>query len=110
MAIGKMRESVVFLQNTPAATGTGGYADNYSTLLTCRGQLVDRSGSRVLSYGEVADNSRMSLIVRFQSALAAALRSDTKIVINGDTYTFTTWKLIDQRKHLYQFDIQCQTQ
>ena len=104
-----MRESVVFLQNTPTATGTGGYKDNYETLLTTRGQLIDKAGNRSLSFGEIKDNTSMTLIVRFQTALANALRSDTKIVISGITYTPTNWKLIDQKKHLYQFEIQCQT-
>lgn len=108
MVIGRMKEVVVFLSNTSTQSGAG-WVDNYTTLLTTRGQLTDRGGSRSLSYGEVADNSSMRLIVRFQSALAAAIRSDMKIVISSVTYTFSSYKLIDQRKHLYEFLIQCQT-
>jgi hypothetical protein len=109
-SIGNMRESVVFLQNTPQPAPAGGYTDNYTTLLTTRGQLIDISGSRSLSFGEVTNNSSMKLICRFQSALESALRSDVKIVISAITYTFSSYKLIDQKKHLYEFDIQCQTQ
>lgn len=103
-----MRETVVFLQNTPTVKGAG-FEDNYTTLLTTRGQLIDRSGSRGLSFGTIQDSNFLSLRVRFQAALAAALRSDTKIVISGVTYTFSTYALIDQKKHLYEFQIQSQT-
>jgi hypothetical protein len=103
-----MRESVVFLSNTPVPAAGGGFTDNYTTLCTTRGQLISKSGSRSLSFGVVADNSFMTLRVRFQTTLANALRSDTKIVISGDTYTFTNYTLIDQKKHLYEFQIQAQ--
>ncbi len=43
-----MRETVIFLQNTPTVAGAG-YADNYTTLITTRGQLIYKSGSRSLT-------------------------------------------------------------
>lgn len=98
----------MFLQNTPTVAGAG-YADNYTTLLTTRGQLIDKSGNRGLSYGEVANSNFMTLRCRFQTALAASLRSDTKIVIDSISYTFSTYALVDQRKHIYEFEIQSQT-
>lgn len=108
MAIGQMRETVVFLGNTPTAKGAG-FVDQYATLLTTRGQLIANSGSRGLSFGAIADGQSYTLICRFQTALAAGLRSDTKIVISGVTYTFSSYKLVDQKKHLYEFQIQCQS-
>lgn len=99
-----MREVVVFLENTPVVKGAG-FADNYATLLTTRGQLIPNSGGRSLSTGILGDTFGFTLRVRFQTALAAGLRSDTKIVIAGSTYTFSTYKLVDQRKHLYEFQI-----
>lgn len=107
MAVGQMTEVVVFLANTPTAKGAG-YVDQYGTLLTTRGRLVANSGSRNLAFGSIADNQSFTLTCRFQTALAAGLRSDTKIVISGVTYTFSSYKLIDQKKHLYEFQIQCQ--
>lgn len=108
MVIGKMREVVVFLQNTPVAKGAG-YEDNYSTLVTTRGQLIDSGESRGLSFGAILDTETPKLIVRFQTALANALRSDTKIVINSVTYTMNGRpKLIDQKKHLYEFRLAAQ--
>jgi len=106
--IGKMRAVVTFLQNTPTAKGAG-FVDNYSTLVNTRGQLINLSDSRGLSFGAISDNSSFKLICRFQTALANALRSDTKIVIDTITYTMNGRpKLIDQKKHLYEFNIQCQ--
>lgn len=109
-SVGKMREVVIFLQNTPTTSGRG-KVDNYSTLLTTRGMLIDNSGGRGLSFGVLQDTESMRLICRFQTALSAALRSDTKIVINNLTYTMQGQpKLINQLKHLYEFTITCQQQ
>lgn len=108
MVVGKMRESVVFLQNTPVAKGAG-YIDSYTNLLTTRGQLIDNSGSRSLSFGAVADSGSWRLICRFQTALANSLRSDTKVVINTITYTINGRpKLVDQKKHIYEFSLSSQ--
>lgn len=108
MGVGLMRETVVFLQNTPTQKGAGS-VDNYTTLLTTRGELKDNGGSRVLSFGDILDSAGMILTVRYQAALAAGLRSDTKVVIQGATYTITEINLIRQRKHFYRMKIQCQT-
>lgn len=105
-----MREVVVFLQNTPVPAQGGGYTDSYSNLCTTRGQLIDNSGGRSLSFGAGVNTASFRLIVRFQAALFNNLRSDTKVVISGVTYTITDSKLVDQKKHLYEFSISCQTQ
>lgn len=104
-----MRETVLFLANSPTANGAG-FVDNYTTLCTTRGQLIDSGGTREISYGAIADSSTAKLICRFQTALANSLRSDTKIVISGITYTMNGQPiLVNQRKHLYEFKIQAQT-
>lgn len=108
-SIGKMREVVEFRQNSPTPQGAG-YVDNYTTLLTTRGQFINSGDSRSLSFGALTDNVNARLIVRFQTALAAGLRSDTKIIINNITYTMQGMpKLIDQIKHLYEFRISAET-
>lgn len=105
-----MREVVVFLANNPTQVQGRGQVDDYSTLLTTRGQLLDNSGNRSLSFGVLDDKASFTLRVRFQAALAATLRSDTKILISGATYTMNGMpKLIDQKKHLYEFQIAVQT-
>lgn len=104
-----MREVVTFMKNTPTAKGAG-FVDNYTTLLTTRGQFIHGSGSRGLQFGAVTDSVSARLIVRFQTALATNLRSDTKLVISGATYTMNGMpKLIDQLKHLYEFSITAET-
>lgn len=106
--IGKMRESVTFRVNTPTANGAG-FSDVYSDLLTTRGQLEKSSANRSLTFGEIADNDSYDLYVRWQITLDSNLRSDTKIVINSVVYTMNGRpELIDQRKHIYKFKIQCQ--
>lgn len=108
-SIGNMREVVVFLVNNPIPNGAG-YTDVYTTLLTTRGQLLDSGDNRALSFGAIVDNTYMRLICRFQTALANNLRSDTKIVISSVTYTMNGMPaLVDQKKHLYEFRIQGQT-
>lgn len=108
MIVGKMRETVLFLQNTPTVKGAGS-VDNYTNLLTTRGQLIDNSGSRNLSFGAIVDNGSWRLICRFQTALANSLRSDTKVVINTITYTINGRpKLVDQKKHIYEFSLSSQ--
>ncbi len=102
-----MTEVVIFLQNTPTTSGRG-KVDNYSTLLTTRGQLIDKSGNRGLAFGAIQDTSSLTLICRFQTALESNLRSDTKILIDTITYTFSHYKIVDRKKHLYEFQIQCQ--
>lgn len=104
ITIGKMREVVEFRQNTPPAAGAG-FVDSYTTLLTTRGQLIQNSNSRSLSFGAIGDTAGYKLIVRFQSAISAAIKPDTKILISGLLYTHSGFRLIDQKKHLYEFDI-----
>lgn len=104
-----MREVVVFLVNNPVAVAGRGQQDVYTTLLTTRGQLLDNGDNRALSFGTIADNSFMKLRCRFQVALANSLRSDTKIIISGVTYTMDGRPtLVDQKKHLFEFKIQSQ--
>lgn len=108
MVIGKMRESVTFRVNTPTALGAG-FTDQYADLLTTRGQLVRNSSNRFLSFGEGVDSNSYTLFVRFQTTLDSNLRSDTKIVISGVTYTMNGRpELVDERKHIYKFQVQCQ--
>jgi len=105
-----MREVVLFLTNAPTVTPGRGQTDNYSTLLTTRGQLISTSDRRALSFGSLNDETSMILRCRFQVAIANNLRSDTKIVINGITYTMNGRpELVDQRKHIYEFKLNGET-
>lgn len=112
-AIGQFRQTVVFMANTATtsattireAVTTGGKNDNYSILLTTRGRLRKSNGSRGLSFGLVADDETYELVCRFQTALEASLRTDTKIIIDSKTYTPQSWEKVDQLNHIYIFRI-----
>ena len=108
MVIGKMIQKVIFKQNNPSATNTGGGTDSYSTLLTTRCRLEKSSGSRNLSFGEVMFSDSYDMTVRFQTLLESNLRSDMKVEIDGVTYTINSFQLIDQKKDYYKINIQCQ--
>lgn len=108
-SVGKMREVVVFLVNNPTVNPSGGQVDSYTTLLTTRGMLVDNSGARILTFNAIEDVKAVYMICRFQTAITNTLRTDTKVVMNSVTYTMQGRpKLINQLKHLYQFELKCQ--
>ena len=113
LTIGQMRSSVVFLVNSPTesatsdreAVETGGRNDLYSTLLTTRGRLRKKHGSRGIDLGLAEIKEGYELICRFQSTLESALTTNTKIVIDSKVYTINSWEVVDEIKHFYKFDL-----
>lgn len=103
--IGEMRERVEFQQNQPINNASGGQDDNFVTLLSCRGKLRQRSGTKKLEQGEIMIDTGWDLFVRSQVALNINLNFDTRVLVNGDVYRVNQWLLIDQLKHFYKFDI-----
>lgn len=110
LTIGQMRQSVEFLTNFPTNGATvsrepvvTGKNDDYSIFLITRGKLTKRSGNRGLSFGLIEEGESWDLICRFQSALESNLRTDTKIVIDGKTFTPKSWEKQDQINHIYKF-------
>jgi len=63
MAVGKMRNTVTFRKNTPAAAGAG-FADSYTDLLTTRGHLKRASQGRDFSFGAIVDNEIANRYIR----------------------------------------------
>ena len=102
-SIGEMRQIVSFLKNTPVSDGAGGFTDNYSTLLTCRGKLRPKGGSKKLENGEFVMDSGWTLECRFQSAVVIA--TDTIISVSGTLYRIQNVQLIDNLKHFYTFTL-----
>lgn len=102
--VGGLNKVVVFRQNTPSQQGAG-YVDSYSDLLTTRGALRSLSSSRGFSFGEVLQTNTHELIVRYQTALASGLRGDMKVVIDGRTFTVSTWEKIGEKKFYYKLII-----
>lgn len=107
--IGQMRQSVMFLANVPTVLGAG-KKDSYVIFLVTRGRLRKHRGNRDLSFGIVESVEKYDLICRFQSALESSIRVDTKIVIDGRTFTPASWDKIDQINHLYKFTLNTSTE
>ena len=97
--------TVVFKQNTPTTTTSGGGADSYATLVTTDGRLRKRSGNRGLQAGEVGFNSSWELITRYQDTIFNAYRSDMKVDIDGVRYTVQSCDKIDEKRFWLRFDL-----
>ena len=93
-----------FQKNTPAVEGAG-FVDNYATLLSCRGYLRKRSGTRVLSEGEVSFQDSFELITDFIQNLYDNLRSDLKVIINSRTYTVDSWEQMEEKRFYLKFQL-----
>lgn len=104
MGVGALHKVVVFKKNTPTALTAGG-ADAYTTLLTTRGSLKKNNGARSLSYGEVMESNSYEMITRYQSSLETNLRVDTKVEIEGRTYTINSWEKIGESKFYFRFNL-----
>lgn len=104
MAIGKLIHRVIFYVNSPTAAGAG-FKDSYSTLLTTRGYLRRKSGSRNLSFGAIQNQTSCELYVRYQTLLENNLRSDVKISVNGKLYTIESWEKVEEKAFYYKFEI-----
>lgn len=103
--IGKLRQSGQLQVNTPVQQGAG-YKDNFTTLLTCRGELRKSNGSRGLNSGEVNINASWEWICRVQSAISTVTNKKLILwVIDGRKFTVNNYELIDQKKRHYRFTL-----
>jgi len=102
MGVGQLNKVVVFKTNTPSTLGAGA-ADSYSTLLTTRGSLKKLSGSRSLSFGELVESNSYEMITRYQSSIASNVRMDTKIEIEGRTFTINSFEKTGEKRFYYRF-------
>lgn len=103
MSIGEMRSIVLFEQNNPVDDGSGGQADNYTTLLSTRGRLRQLKSYKDLEQGDILFDRGYELICRWRSDLV--INKDTRITINGEHYRITGYELADEIKHWYRFTI-----
>ena len=101
MGVGNLHKVVLFRKNTPGTLGAGG-SDSYSDLLTTRGSLKKINGSRGLSFGEVLESNSYELIVRVQTLLEQNLRTDLRVVIEGRTFTISSWDKMDEKRFYYK--------
>ena len=103
--IGKLRQSGQLQVNTPVQQGAG-YKDNYTTLLTCRGELAKSRGNRSLDSSEVNIDALWEWKCRYQSAIDAITNKKTiRWIIDGRRFTVNNYELIDQKKRFYRFTL-----
>lgn len=103
--LGKLRQSGQLQINTPIQQGAG-FKDNYTTLLTCRGDLTKARGDRGLNSGEVDISSTWFWDCRYQSAIANVTnKKSIRWIIDGRKFTVNNYELIDQKKRYYRFTL-----
>ena len=105
MGVGQFDKVVVFKSNSPSSATSGGKVDSYSTLLTTRGKLRRLNGSRGLSFGEMFDSNSFELTVRYETALASALKTSLRVEIDSVNYAVSTYEKIDEKKFYIRFII-----
>lgn len=103
VTIGQMRSTVRFEKNMPVDTTSGGQTEVYSELLTTKGYLRSRPGTRYLNAGELMIFSSHELICRFQDDFV--IDSSVRAVIDDRIFTISGWELIDEKKYYYRFQL-----
>jgi hypothetical protein len=105
MAVGKLRASGQLQTNAPSQQGAG-FKDNYTTLLTCRGELAKLRGNRSLNSSEVDINAAWEWVCRYQSAIASITnKKSIRWIIDGRRFTVNNYELIDHKKRYYRFTL-----
>jgi hypothetical protein len=101
--IGQLRQSGQLQVNTPTQQGAG-FKDNFSTLLTCRGQLEKLRGNRSMNNAEVEINAAWEWICRYQLAIDNVTnKKSIRWIIDGRRFTVNDYELIDHKKKYYRF-------
>lgn len=109
--VGQFRSRVTFLNNEPVSDDAGGQIDNYVSFLTCWGMLRQNAGDRLISQNEIILSNTYSLIVRYQTALAANLKSNTIIQITDPSFnttrifTIQSSTKVEELNYFYQFTL-----
>lgn len=103
--VGRLRQSGQLQTNTPIQQGAG-FKDNYTTLLTCRGDLTKLRGNRALNSAEVEINAIWTWDCRYQVAIDnIANKKSIRWIIEGKTFKVNNYELIDQKKKYYRFTL-----
>lgn len=97
-----MRTQVRFEVNTPSTLGAG-KEDEYTELLTTRGQLIEGTGRMMVDGGTPILFSKYTLKVRIQNALE--LSKNVRVVINNRIFRIESYKSIDQKKFFYKLEL-----
>lgn len=101
ITIGDMRQSGTLRQNTPVDDQSGGQADNYADVLTCRGRLRKLKGNKSLEDADVVINKGYEWVCRFQAGIV--VDKDSAWVIAGVFYRISDFEKVDEIPHFYRF-------
>lgn len=104
ISIGEMRQSGTLRQNTPVDDQSGGQADHYTDVLTCRGRLRKMKGNKSLEDSDVVINKGYEWVCRFQSGIV--INKDTAWMIAGVFYRISDFEKVDEINHFYRFVIE----
>lgn len=105
MDIGDLKKTVTFKVNTPVASTTGGFTDSFSTLLTTKGHLRKKGGSRSLQSGEIEINDLWQLTVRYQSTLETSLSQSVIVEIDSRVFTVQAWEKLEEKNFYYLINL-----
>jgi hypothetical protein len=103
ISIGEMRSSGTFRKNTPVANTSGGFSDNYTDVLSCRGRFRQHRGNKSIEQGDVVQNKGYEWVCRFQQGIVIDV--DSVWVIKGQSYRVTNWEKVDEINHWYVFTL-----
>lgn len=101
--IGKLRQSGQLQTNAPTQQGAG-KKDNFTTLLTCRGQLEPLRSNRGMDLSETTLLNAWEWICRYQTAIAniSNLKS-VRWVVDGRQFSVNSYEKINQKNGYYRF-------
>ena len=104
MDIGKLNKEIVFKQNVPLTKGAG-KEDAYTTLLTTRGSMVQKSSSRGSNYGEIYDAKNWECVTRWQEALDGLDFMKMKLEYDSKTFQITSVEKIGEKRFYLKFGL-----
>lgn len=97
-----LRDRVVFKNNTgKTQTATGGYTDGYNSVYPCRGMLQNIGGSNGLLLGVQGMTTTYTLVVRYSTELAALLKPETIVEVNGIKNSLVKKDLADNNNRYF---------
>lgn len=103
-SIGQMRHTGILKSNAPITDGGGGRTDNYTTVLTCRGKLERRFGSKENAADQMQFSTTYNWWVWHQDAMIFDKKSIW--IISGRRYAINDWEPTEESNDLvYRFTV-----
>lgn len=105
MDVGLLKKDVTFKVNTQVATGTGGFTDSYSDLLTTKGYLQKKNRGTRLETGEIVVTNAWELTVRYQSSIESNLSQSMIVEIDSRLFSVSGWEKLNERNFYYVINL-----